>query len=135
MAANILNNARAVQMSVFVVRALVEMRELLGGTKELARQLADRGCVAARHENSRSATAAARTTEAADWFSRRAGRKAESQTKEKGVNVCPHIATMEADPMQSLQPGRRHWLHPAQRAAPESRGEGAEEEIKHCKRT
>ena len=28
-------------MSVFVVRAFVKMRELLGGTKELARQLAE----------------------------------------------------------------------------------------------
>jgi hypothetical protein len=28
-------------MSVFVVRAFVQMRDLLGGTKELARQLAD----------------------------------------------------------------------------------------------
>jgi len=41
MAANVLNSARAVQMSVFVVRAFVKMRELLGGTKELARQLRD----------------------------------------------------------------------------------------------
>jgi hypothetical protein len=31
----------AVRMSVFVVRAFVQMRDLLGGTKELARQLAD----------------------------------------------------------------------------------------------
>jgi len=29
-----------VRMSVFVVRAFVQMRDLLGGTKELARQLA-----------------------------------------------------------------------------------------------
>jgi len=29
-----------VRMSVFVVRAFVQMRELLGGTKELAKQLA-----------------------------------------------------------------------------------------------
>jgi hypothetical protein len=41
MAANILNSAEAVRMSIFVVRAFIEMRELLGGTKELARQLAD----------------------------------------------------------------------------------------------
>ncbi len=39
MAANVLNSPRAVQMSVFVVRAFLKMRELLGGTKELARQL------------------------------------------------------------------------------------------------
>ncbi len=39
MAANVLNSPRAVQMSVFVVRAFLKMRALLGGTKELARQL------------------------------------------------------------------------------------------------
>jgi hypothetical protein len=41
MAANVLNSPEAVRMSVFVVRAFVKMRELLGGTKELARKLAD----------------------------------------------------------------------------------------------
>ncbi|HYV29353.1 MAG TPA: hypothetical protein VFA77_17605 [Candidatus Eisenbacteria bacterium] len=41
MAANVLNSPEAVRMSAFVVRAFVKMRELLGGTKELARQLAD----------------------------------------------------------------------------------------------
>jgi hypothetical protein len=41
MAANVLNSPEAVRMSVFVVRAFVQMRDLLGGTKELARQLAD----------------------------------------------------------------------------------------------
>ena len=41
MAANVLNSPEAVRMSVFVVRAFVKMRELLGGTKELARQLAE----------------------------------------------------------------------------------------------
>jgi len=40
MAANVLNSPQAVRMSVFVVRAFVQMRELLGGTRELARQLA-----------------------------------------------------------------------------------------------
>ena len=40
MAANVLNSPEAVRMSVFVVRAFVQMRELLGSTKELARQLA-----------------------------------------------------------------------------------------------
>jgi len=41
MAANVLNSPESVRMSVFVVRAFVQMRDLLGGTKELARQLAD----------------------------------------------------------------------------------------------
>ena len=41
MAANVLRSPRAVKMSVFVVRAFVRMRGLLGDTRELARQLAD----------------------------------------------------------------------------------------------
>ena len=41
MAANVLNSPAAVRMSVFVVRAFVKMRELLGSTKDLAKQLAD----------------------------------------------------------------------------------------------
>ena len=41
MAANVLNSPEAVRMSVFVVRAFVQMRTLLGGTKELAQQLAE----------------------------------------------------------------------------------------------
>ena len=40
MAANVLNSSRAVQMSVFVVRAFLKMRALLGDKRELARQLA-----------------------------------------------------------------------------------------------
>jgi hypothetical protein len=39
MAANILNSARAVQMSIYVVRAFAKMREALRGTPELARKL------------------------------------------------------------------------------------------------
>ena len=39
MAANVLNSPQAARMSVFVVRAFVKMRKVLGGTKELARQL------------------------------------------------------------------------------------------------
>jgi hypothetical protein len=40
MAANVLNSPRAAQMSVFVVRAFVKMRGLLGDSRELARKLA-----------------------------------------------------------------------------------------------
>ena len=40
MAANVLNSQRAVDMSVFVVRAFVKMRSLLTDTRELARKLA-----------------------------------------------------------------------------------------------
>jgi len=39
--ANDLNNPEAVRMSVFVGRAFVKIRELLGRTKELARQLVE----------------------------------------------------------------------------------------------
>jgi hypothetical protein len=40
MAASSLNSPRAVEMSVFVVRAFVELRGLLNSNKELARQFA-----------------------------------------------------------------------------------------------
>jgi hypothetical protein len=39
MAANVLNSPRAVQMSVFVVRAFVKMRAILSDSRELARKL------------------------------------------------------------------------------------------------
>jgi hypothetical protein len=39
-AANVLRSQRAVQMSVFVIRAFVKMREALLGTRELAKKLA-----------------------------------------------------------------------------------------------
>src|ERR1035438_2758711 len=41
MATNVLNSSRAVQMSVFVVRAFVKMREVLAQNKELAAKLAE----------------------------------------------------------------------------------------------
>jgi phage regulator Rha-like protein len=41
MAANVLDSPRAVQMSVFVVRAFIRMRTALADTRELARKLAD----------------------------------------------------------------------------------------------
>lgn len=41
MAANVRNSPRAVQMSVFVVRAFVKMRELLGQNGRLAEKLAE----------------------------------------------------------------------------------------------
>jgi hypothetical protein len=40
MAANVLNSPHAVQMSVFVVRAFLKMRALLGDRRELAQKLA-----------------------------------------------------------------------------------------------
>ncbi len=40
MAANVLNSPRAVQMSVFVVRAFLKMRALFADTRDLARTLA-----------------------------------------------------------------------------------------------
>lgn len=41
MAANVLNSARAVEMSVFVVRAFVKIREVLSTSKALAGKLAE----------------------------------------------------------------------------------------------
>ena len=41
MAANVLNSPRAVQMSVFVVRAFAKMREVLAQNKDLAAKLAE----------------------------------------------------------------------------------------------
>ena len=41
MAAMILNSQRAIEMSVYVVRAFVKMRELLNSNGELARKLAE----------------------------------------------------------------------------------------------
>lgn len=41
MAATILNSPRAVEVSVYVVRAFVQLRDLLAGNKELARRLVD----------------------------------------------------------------------------------------------
>jgi phage regulator Rha-like protein len=41
MAANVLNSPRAVQMSVFVVRAFVKMREALSQNRHLAEKLAE----------------------------------------------------------------------------------------------
>lgn len=40
MAANVLNSPEAIRMSVFVVRAFVRMRSILGDTRKLARRLA-----------------------------------------------------------------------------------------------
>ncbi|MBS0367391.1 MAG: ORF6N domain-containing protein [Proteobacteria bacterium] len=39
MAATVLNSPRAVEMSLYVVRAFVQLREILGSNKELARRL------------------------------------------------------------------------------------------------
>ncbi len=41
MAANILNSLRAMQMSVYVIRAFVRMRAELARTQDLARRLAE----------------------------------------------------------------------------------------------
>lgn len=41
MAANVLNSEQAVAMSVFVVRAFIRLREVLAGSRELAKKLAD----------------------------------------------------------------------------------------------
>jgi hypothetical protein len=40
MAATVLNSSRAVEMSIYVVRAFVQLRELLGSNRELAQRFA-----------------------------------------------------------------------------------------------
>jgi hypothetical protein len=44
MAATILNSPRAIEMSVYIVRAFVKLRELLGSNRELARRFAELEC-------------------------------------------------------------------------------------------
>jgi phage regulator Rha-like protein len=83
MAANVLNSQRAVQMSVFVVRAFLKMRALLGDKRELAQKLASLekelkkrlDVHRSRHryhfttcDGHNRSTSSARTTEAAYWF-------------------------------------------------------------------
>jgi hypothetical protein len=41
MAANVLHSERAIQMSVFVVRAFIRMRQMLSSQRELAAKLAE----------------------------------------------------------------------------------------------
>jgi hypothetical protein len=90
MAANVLNSPRAVQMSVFVVRAFVKMRGVLTDTRELSRKLAalekdlkgrldihEAAIVTippTGHGVNRSAARAARTGETKDWLSTVIGR-------------------------------------------------------------
>jgi hypothetical protein len=50
MAATILNSPRAVEMSVYVVRAFVRLRELLSSNKELARRFAQLEARLATHD-------------------------------------------------------------------------------------
>ena len=55
MAANIMHSERAIQMSVFVVRAFVRMRQMLGAQRDLAAKLADLEKKLTRPLNSREA--------------------------------------------------------------------------------
>ena len=50
MAANVLNSNQAVQMSVFVVRAFVELREVLVTHKQLADKLTELECKVGMHD-------------------------------------------------------------------------------------
>jgi hypothetical protein len=50
MAANVLNSPRAVQMSVFVVRAFVRLRQMVGAHKEMAAKLAELERKVASHD-------------------------------------------------------------------------------------
>src|SRR5437660_1936516 len=84
MAANVLNSTRAVQMSVFVVRAFLKMRPLLGDKRGLAQKLASlekelkkatrcsRGChrhdFATSHGHHRSSSPPSSAAQAANWI-------------------------------------------------------------------
>jgi len=50
MAANVLNSARAVEMSVYVVRAFIRLREMLASHRELARKVAELERLVAGHD-------------------------------------------------------------------------------------
>lgn len=50
MAANVLNSPRAAQMSVFVVRAFVRLRQMVGAHKEMAAKLAELERKVASHD-------------------------------------------------------------------------------------
>ena len=52
MAANLLNSPRAIEVSVFVVRAFVKLRELIATHKELAQKLEDLDRKVAGHDDS-----------------------------------------------------------------------------------
>ncbi len=52
MAASVLNSKRAVEMSVYVVRAFVQLREMLSSQKVLAEQLAKLERRVGHHDNS-----------------------------------------------------------------------------------
>lgn len=54
MAASILNSSRAVEMSVFVVRAFVRLRQMLVEHKDLAERLDEPEARVARHDNTLS---------------------------------------------------------------------------------
>lgn len=66
MAASVLNSPRAVEMSVFVVRAFVRLRELLLGHQELAARLEELEAHVARHDNTLSTLVATIRQMAAD---------------------------------------------------------------------
>lgn len=50
MAANVLNSPHAVQMSVFVIRAFVQLRHIVTTHKESAAKLAELECTVASHD-------------------------------------------------------------------------------------
>lgn len=54
MAASVLNSPRAVEMSVFIVRAFVRQRELMAGHDELALRLEELEAKIAKHDNTLS---------------------------------------------------------------------------------
>ena len=61
MAASVLNSPRAIEVSVFVVRAFVKLRQMIAGNKELAEKLIELEHKVAGHDEAiRSVVAAIR---------------------------------------------------------------------------
>ena len=51
MAATVLNSPRAIEVSVFVVRAFLQLREALAANRELGRRLDDLECRVGTHDH------------------------------------------------------------------------------------
>ena len=97
MAANVLNSKQAVQMSVFVVRAFVKLRETLAAHKELADKLTELERKVGTHDKAivsiiaaiRGLTAPTKEKGAGDRLSTQARRTPRNHEKTNGfIKVC-----------------------------------------------
>ena len=153
MAANVLNSPEAVRMSVFVVRAFVQMRDLLGSTKELAKQLAAlEKKLTTRLDGHEIAIVEVLqrlmdildpppTPPEPEMPKRRIGFQVEPDVKRlprqgKGRELLPAHRQDDRQPdpaTRDRRPRRRHGLHPVERFTAQSCREGAwEEKVNLC---